>query len=47
MKDPCESCPKVKTCKDVCVQWIEWLFTKTNGRNSVQMRITQYTEREE
>ncbi len=52
MKEPCLTCPYhiEKTCNRnqfVCPRWIDWLFTKEKGRNSVQMRITQYTEREE
>ena len=24
---PCDKCPRVKTCGEVCIKWIEWLFT--------------------
>jgi len=24
---PCDRCPKVKDCRDVCLAWIEWLFS--------------------
>ena len=47
MKDPCESCPKEKSCKNmVCNKWITYIKSYCD-RNAIQMRITQYTETEE
>ncbi len=47
MKEPCLTCPPriKKKCnreERVCPEWEFWLFIKEDGRNAVQMRITQY-----